>query len=826
MKSCWVFYQKNLIRIVPVRLAQGPDKLTMRIIFIFCFLACFAPGRAFTLKESPADSVVSVREFVKQAEVADSGFVNYYQVKGKHYLEIPDRILGRDILTTITILKGAQQNMRSVDKRVGYGGDSMNDDLVRFMRSGDKIDLVRPDVKYTENQHAAFRKFYTSLLSPIIHTFSLIARSDRSGLIDISDYYLGDSELFSLAGARMSLGLGAYLPQESYSERVASFPGNINFRSIRCYTAENPKQSTYPKLQWEVGASWFLLPEKPMKIRLADKRVGYFSTTIRGQVYNPAENELFGVVNRWRLEPKPEDVDKYLRGELVEPAKPIVFYIDRSIPAFLADGVKKAVTSWKSAFEQAGFKNAIQAKLEATDEGDDEFSVEDARFSYISYKASPVPNAYGPMIIDPRSGEVICSHVALFHSVIDLMQMWYFAMCSPADPEARVYPLKPELISKLVNTVVKHEVGHTLGLRHNFLGSTFFPVDSLRSNDFVSRNGIGTSIMDYERFNYVVQPGDQIARENLFPKIGIYDDFAINWGYRYFADTISAVKEADVLRQWVSEEQKKGGRYYIVESANADPRVQAEDCGDDQIYANELGMKNLQYVMSHLEDWTDQQSNNDYELLKRRFYYVLHQYETYIDHVVHFLGGYYTEDCSRGEKTDYTYRAVSGKEQQRAIEFLGKYFLNEPVWLFKPGFIDKVDFNLRERVGNFAFARIGQLMVSSMTYSTSEAIDPQSTTYNEFLTSLYNLLFSEEKLSQPVSDYTRLLQRAFLTQLTINLENQGNIPYNIAQELKQTIDKLKIAAQRQTGSPDAMTRVHYQSIVNFISIWETGTQKL
>ncbi|WP_163713283.1 zinc-dependent metalloprotease [Mangrovibacterium lignilyticum] len=796
----------------------------MRIILTLFFIMLLGGSFASSTDKKEDEKLDNIQKFVEGAQVANSGFVNYYQIKERHYLEIPNRILGRDILTTITILKGAQQNDRNNGKRFGYGGDSMNSTMVRFKKEGDKVVLVQPDIHYTEAEDAAYGTYFSSLIDPIIQSFNLVACSDSSSLIDITDFYLADSELFSLAAAQQPLELGGYIPQESYSEKVNSFPTNINFRSVRCYSAGNPEKSTYTKLLWEVGSSWFLLPEKPMKIRMEDSRVGYFNTTLRGQVYGDTDNELFDIANRWRLEPRDEDIEKYVRGELVEPAKPIIFYIDRDMPPYVIDGIKAAVGSWQKVFEKVGFKNAIYARVEPTKEEDPDFSIEDARHSYISYKASPVPNAYGPMVVDPRSGEIICSHVAMFHSVMDLAQMWYFVQCGQADPEARSYPLKHEMISKLVNRILTHEIGHTLGLRHNFLGSTNFSTDSLRNNDFLIRNGLGTSIMDYERFNYVAQPEDRIESENLLPKIGVYDEFAIEWGYRYFPDTVSVTEESDRLKSWISEEQKKGGRHYVSESIRTDPRVQAEDCANDPVQASELGMKNLQYLMANLEDWTNEQTTEDYVLLRRRYLYILDQYEAYIGHVMQLIGGFYAEDCSCGETVRFNYKSVSAEKQERAMEFLNKYFLSEPEWLVNPSFIHKIEFDYGQRFAEPALNHIGQLAASNVDYSISSAIDPESPSYAQFLDYMVKALFPENKEKEVVSDYRRMLQSALLTQLTINLENTGNISYTILQELKLKMDAINAYAEKGALSADEKTRVHYQSAINFIKVWKTGKQ--
>ena len=308
------------------------------------------------------------------------------------------------------------------------------------------------------------------------------------------------------------------------------------------------------------------------------------------------------MATRWRLEPRPEDVEKYLRGELVEPVKPIVFYIDRATPEFLVPYFIQAVNVWQGAFEKAGFKNAIYGKLAPTPEEDPDYCEGDIRYQLVSYKASPISNAYGPMVFDPRSGEIITSHIAIFHSVLELIQRWYFVMCGAVDPRAREYPLSQEVMGELAATVLTHEVGHTLGLRHHFMGSTAYPVDSLRSKSFIREHGLGTSIMDYQRFNYVAQPGDGLEPRDLLPRIGMYDEFAIEWGYRYFPEAGNLKRDNEKLRAWVDERRQDSKLFYIEETTYSDPRVQSEDSGDDVIKANRLGMNNLKYIMAHLEE--------------------------------------------------------------------------------------------------------------------------------------------------------------------------------------------------------------------------------
>ncbi len=809
------------------RVMYFKKKMCMRLVMAMYALfisICASATESYNLEQ---DSIPSIPDFLNGVTKSDSGFVNIYQKEEQVFLQIPDSILGRDILTTITILKGAQNNARSMDKKYGYGGDSMFEKLVQFRKDENRINLIKPEIQYTESDSSIYSEYYQSYIHPVLQSFPIVAGDEHSYVIDITNYYLADSELFALAGVKTELELGSYLPQDSYSTEIVSYPTNANFRSIRTYMAGNAQNATYPKMVWEIGSSWFLLPKELMKPRLFSPKVGYFSTIIRGQFGSNYSNELIALANRWRLEPRAEDMEKYMNGELVEPTKPIVFYVDKNMPSYLVQGVIEAVNAWQKAFEEVGFKNAIYALPEPTKEQDPEFSEDDARYSIISYKASPVPNAYGPQIVDPRSGEIICSHVAIFHSVMDLVQMWYFAMCSPSDPEARTYPVKPEVMSKLIHTVVMHEVGHTLGLRHNFMGSTIYPTDSLRSNAFIEANGLGASIMDYQRFNYVAQPEDHIAQANLFPRIGVYDTFAIKWGYQFFSNdsTPSAIEKMQNI--WLNTELNKEGRGYVEESNHNDPRVQSEDCSSDIIYASELAMKNLKYIMQHIESWTNQQSDEDYVLLRRRYLYVLSQYQSHIDHVLEFMGGYYTEDsiCSHGSHVE-VYKATSYEDQKRALDFLGKYYFADQDWLFSPLFIQKLDYNVAERIYNPMFTEFGKIVVSNMLYSTSESIDASTMSYKEMLNTIFGYLFLKHDSDEEISEYMRVEQSNFLSQLTINVENNETIPYNVNQLFRTQIYRIRDFALKHSNSKNRLTQNHYKGIVNFITMWEQGNQNL
>ena len=662
------------------------------LLIVLLSLYVFSSGAGSRVILNEEGKEVSIAEFIRKDTPKDSGFFNVYVQDGRYYLEIPDDKLQRDILVAVTIVKGAAQKERSRTARFGYGGDSVFDRMIRFTKNRDRIEIVSPQVVYLGDSIGLYDKYYQNLESPAIASFRIEARSENSYLVDITDLFLSDSDLFALKGAKEALKLGGYQQGQSYALDVKAFPENINFRSIRSYGPTGEvKKGEFPSTLWEVGASWYLLPEKPMKQRVFDERVGYFAFLLEGMVKRTDLMDRTMMATRWRLEPKPEDMEKYLRGELVEPVKPIVFYIDRATPKFLVPYFIKAVNVWQGAFEKAGFKNAIYGKLAPTPEEDPDYGEGDIRYPLVSYKASPIPNAYGPMVFDPRSGEIITSHIAIFHSVLELIQRWYFVMCGAVDPRAREYPLSQEVMGELAATVLTHEVGHTLGLRHHFMGSTAYPVDSLRSKTFIRQHGLGTSIMDYQRFNYVAQPGDGLEPQDLLPRIGIYDEFAIEWGYRYFPEASDLKRDNEKLRAWVDEKRYDPKMVYIEETTYGDPRVQSEDSGDDVIKANRLGINNLKYIMAHLEEWTDG-NDPDYYVLRKRYLSVLNQYQNYVEHVLRYVGGRYSDNPTREEELKVN-QPVSREKEEEAWAFLEEFVCHEQDWLFVEEIMEKTGVN-------------------------------------------------------------------------------------------------------------------------------------
>lgn len=768
------------------------------------------PGQAAPM---PIDS------FIKKDAVVKHGFINYYCQDKRHYLEIPDRVIGRDILVMITISKGAYRKERSGDMRFGYGGDGVFEKMIRFQKSNGFVFITQPDATYAESGSLNY-DYIKKKTAPLSHALKMVAQTDGSTLVDITEVMMGDDMLFSLKGAAAELKLGVAERELTELKRVDAFPQNINFLSQRAYQLNAPAKDELNKSLWEVCSSWMLLPEEPMMPKIEDQRVGYFAHGLYGLTTRNDYASLGNMAAHWRMEPKEEDLQRYLAGEQVEPKKPIVFYIDRATPDYLKPYFINAVNAWQKAFERAGFKNAIHAEI-APD--DSTYNQGDIRYPFISYKASAIPNAYGPHVIDPRSGEILTTHIGVYHSVLDLVQRWYFSMCAPTDKRARKYPLDKEVMGEIIETVLSHEVGHTLGLRHDFMGSTAYDPDSLRNNDFISRNGLGASIMDYQRFNYIAQPEDNISPENLVPRIGEYDMFAIEWAYRYRPGKTLAEQTAE-LRQWVTEQRAKDHRHlYKVESTLNDHRVLSEDASNDDVKANTYGMKNLQYIMKNLEEWTPNE-DKDYLPLRRRYQSVISQYDNYIVHIVKHIATNMDDNCDRNESLIVN-RHYPKAKQMEALNFLNDWLIKEPSWLFKKPMMDKLNINYQDWCISFATKQLGILLLK---YSALNTQAPQSDdlTPKELFDFLYDKIFTVKNKQKELSYYDMMIQKEFMSSITMNAENLVAIQFSMGTLLNDMMYRIKAEATTKAGQATSLIqKAHHKAIANFVTIWETESNE-
>jgi hypothetical protein len=499
--------------------------------------------------------------------------------------------------------------------------------------------------------------------------------------------------------------------------------------------------------------------------------VGYFAVGYTDFDLNPQGVERIAVVKRWRLEPKDGEMDKYLRGELVEPKKPIVFYIDPATPKKWVPYLMQGVDDWKGAFEKAGFKNAIMAKMAPTKEEDSSWSLEDARNSAIVYKPSDIPNARGPSISDPRSGEIMESHIDWYHNVMQLVHDWYFIQTAAVDPQARKMQFSDELMGQLIRFISSHEVGHTIGLRHNYGSSSSVPVENLRNKAWVEANGHTPSIMDYARFNYVAQPEDNISQVGLFPRIGDYDKWAIEWGYKIFPQFNDAEAEKGHLNKWVIEKLKDKRLWFGTETNPDDPRSQSEQVGDDAMKGSMYGVKNLQRILPNLVEWTKEQ-NKDYAGLARMYDQLHNQYTRYMGHVAKYVGGI-METPKMMEESGPVYEVVAEAKQKEAVDFLNKNLFATPSWLINAEISGKTGMNPVNVIGLTQDIILGRL-ISFRTLNKLVDAEAQmgagAYQVTELLTDLKKGIWTELTTRKPADVYRRNLQKTYINTLS-NLVN-------------------------------------------------------
>ena len=668
----------------------------MRTLGLLSLLALFAagciPSRTATppaVAATPAKPKPKPGDLKPYAEViadaeTDEGLVTLHvQERGLKLLgEVPDSLLGREMLIVSRVSRAAEGS--------GYGGQKTNTQVVRFDRVGQ--DLLLRTIRYSTvaaDSLPVYTAVRNSSFEPVVARLEALAvREDTSTVVDMTDLFTTDVPTFGIPKRMRDRYKVRRLDKDrSYLARAAAYPTNVEVRSVLTYDAqEPPTNASTGTLSVEMAHSMIALPEEPMRPRRLDPRVGFFSV---GQVdYGlPTQRaETRRYVTRWRL--VPSDLDAYARGELVEPVEPITFYVDPATPDVWRPYLKQGVEDWNVAFEAAGFKNAIRALDPPSPEEDPDWSPEDARYSVIRYFASPIQNAYGPHVHDPRSGEILESDIGWYHNVMNLLRNWFFVQTAAVNPEARSTKFKDEVMGELVRFVSAHEVGHTLGFPHNFISSNAYPVDSLRSPTFTAQHGTAPSIMDYARFNYIAQPEDGVTQ--LMPRVGEYDKWVTNWGYRYFPDAESEEEERARLQAMAAEALSDPAlRYGAQQGDPLDPRSQSEDLGDDAVYASRLGLANLKRIVPNLTEWAVDDGET-YESLAEVYGNVVAQWGRYLGHVSRTVGGVYTDRRVAGDE-GVLYVPVDAETQRRAVRFLVEEGLSRPDWLLDADLLARVE---------------------------------------------------------------------------------------------------------------------------------------
>ncbi|MBS9523430.1 zinc-dependent metalloprotease [Litoribacter ruber] len=708
------------------------------------------------------------------------GLFKVHEIDGKYFYEIADSLIGREMLIVTTIAKTAEG--------IGYGGERTNTQMVRWDRgNGNRINLKMVSYRNTAaDSLPIYQAVKNSNLEPIIHSFDIKAKSeDGDGVvIEATDLFSKDVQALGLPkNRRESYKVTRLDNDRSYIEHIHTYPINIESRYIMTYLANNPpSNASTGSITVEMNSSMLLLPKEPMKQRLADRRVGWFNTSVTDYGLDEQKATRRTYLDRWRLEVKDEDIEKFKAGELVEPKKPIVYYIDPATPDKWRPYLKQGVEDWNRAFEAAGFKNAIQAKDAPTPEEDPGWSPEDARYSVIRYFASDIQNAYGPHVSDPRSGEILESDIGWYHNVMNLLRNWYFIQTAAVNPDARNVKFKDDVMGRLIRFVSAHEVGHTLGLPHNFASSNAIPVDSLRSAEFTQKYGTAPSIMDYARFNYVAQPEDKGV--SLFPDVGVYDKYAISWGYRPILEAETPEDEQPILNEWITSKNGDPLYRYGRQGNSYDPSAQSEDLGDNAMLASDYGIKNLKRIMPNLIEWTFEEDKpfKDYSDLNEMYGQVIGQFNRYMGHVKTNVGGVYERYRSTGDG-EGVYTHTDKATQKEAVKFLNKELFNTPSWLIDNEITARTaDFGALEKIRSIQVGTLNSILDHGRLGRVieNEAING-SNAYNmvELFDDLRGGIWTELSNGAQIDVYKRALQRAHLERLQeLMTKDEPNVPAN------------------------------------------------
>ncbi|SFU61484.1 protein of unknown function [Pustulibacterium marinum] len=778
-----------------------------------------------TEKAAPAKKggIQPYSKVITKDAITDEGLFKVHKIDENEFYEIPDSLFGREMLMVTRIAKTANG--------LGFGGGKANTQVLKWEKKDKRVLLRVVSYKiYAADSLPIHEAVMNSNFEPILQSFEIKAiKKDSTGnstVVQVNDLFEKDAK---------ALGLPEYYRKEykisrldndrSYIESIKSYPLNIEARHVKTYLASNPPSNqTLGSITVEMNNSMVLLPKEPMKRRYFDQRVGWFA---RGQVdygLDAQRSKTITYLDRWRLEVKDEDLEKYKNGELVEPKKQIVYYIDRATPKKWVPYIKQGIEDWQVAFEEAGFKNAIIAKEAPTVEEDPEWSPEDVRFSTVRYLASPIPNANGPHVSDPRSGEILESDINWYHNVMSLLRGWFFVQTAAINPNAQRPEFDDEVMGRLIRFVSSHEVGHTLGLPHNMGSSPAYPVDSLRSASFTKKYGTAPSIMDYARFNYVAQPGDEGVA--LMPNIGIYDKYAIKWGYKPILNK-TAEEEKETLDSWILAHE--GDPLYRFGKQQwgspIDPSSQTEDLGDDAVKASQYGIANLKRIVPNLIKWTYEKGEN-YDNLSEMYGQVISQYNRYMGHVTANIGGVY-EYYKTYDQEGAVYTHVAKDHQEKCMEFLQDELFTTPDWL-----LDETIFNKIENAG--AVERLRKLQVRTLNNlldfgRMARLIENETVNGNKaysllaMMTDLRKGIFSELSRGRTIDTYRRNLQRAYLDQMEYLMTNEqkrswGSTSVDVSQsdiravvrgEL-ETLQKTIKNALYRTG--DTMTKYHLKDM--------------
>lgn len=770
-----------------------------------------------SVKGKKDKKVTDYRKLVNKGGSSREGLFTVRHIEDKWYFEVPETKLGKLLLAVTrftSVPAGFELNV----------GEEANDNVVYFEKRDEKTLLLRgyAQTQRADKGDAIAKAVQSATTDPIIAKFNIVQDGDSAKyhgmLIDVTNFYITDNGITGLSSNdRKQLKVGGQKQDLCYIDTIKTYPTNIEATTLRTYSME--QRSTVPasgtgNVTLTLNTSIVELPDEVMQPRLADERVGYFTTRyVRFRDYGTTDHEQ--IASRYKLVPK--DKKAYLAGKLTEPEKQIVYYIDPATPKKWVPYLIAGIEDWNKAFEAAGFKNAITAKEWPNDP---DMSIDDARYSVLLYLPSEKANAYGPRIVDPRSGEIMEAHICWYHNVTNLLRQWYMIQCGPNDKRAQKYDFDDKLMGELIRFVSSHEVGHTLGLRHNMVASNATPVEKLRDKKWVEEHGHTSSIMDYARFNYVAQPGDGITAKGLFPRVNDYDKWAIKWGYQWRPEFKDEYAEKKALRSEVTKALtgNKRLRYIGDEGRGSDPRSQTEDLSDNDMKADEYGMANLKRVMANIEIWTAQ-PDGQYDHLRDIYNGALAQYRRYIGHVQRWIGGKYINNWPAEKHIDY----VSKDKQKEALKWMGRNVIDAPQWLYPESVVTKANFD----PSNFIKTATNNFIAYSLNDETLDKIRKGGKyPVNEWLDDLMAEVWQPLDKSEWQNANRRTAERAYVSNIGKILNkpdgkqanNKADGSSDVTLYILQNMNNVEayINAQLKSTGSSNINYLHYNDLLNSI----------